>query len=118
MKINTLSVNVYRFPYGDCTNDGISGRFSDLALACPSGPDSFDSDVSVPLNFCMVERREIGRMIYLDIVPATIDENGRIVKRPGWWMYGGNIAETSDSRFHELTGISYPLKIHDRRERH
>lgn len=117
MEIRTLTVDVYRFPLGDCTNNGISGRFQTLQLACPEGNNTFDSSVSVPLNFCMVERRKIcGGQTYMDIVPAAVDASGNVVKRPGWWMNGGNIASTSDSRFHEMTGINYPLCIHDRKE--
>ena len=43
------------------------------------------------------------------------DDGDKIKARPGWWMYGGNIACTSDSRFYQAT--QYPVKIHDRRER-
>lgn len=31
-------------------------------------------------------------------------------------MAGGNILYTSDSRFKQITGISYPIAIHDRYE--
>ena len=29
-------------------------------------------------------------------------------------MFGGNYLKTSDSRFKDLTGISYPVPVHDR----
>lgn len=112
MNIHTLSVSVYKVPSGDCTNNGISNRFSDLLVACPGGPHSFDPSVEVPLNFCMISWR-MGRAY---IVPACVTETGRVVARPGWFMYGGNLAESSDSRFHELSGVNYPLHIHDRKE--
>lgn len=117
MMINYLEIDVYRTARrGDCTNRGISSRFDTLLVACPDGPWSFDPEVSIPLNFCAVEiRRTWGGNTYTDIVPATV-EDGQVVKRPGWWMYGGNIASCTDSRFHELTGIDYPIQIHDRRE--
>ena len=121
MKIRTISVEVYRSPYGDCSNDGISSRFSKLAVACPSGPDCFDTDNGIPDNFCMVDRRrhlnvyDFSEIAYSVIVPATVDGFGNVVKRPGWWMYGGNIADTSDSRFRDMAG-GCPLRIHDRRE--
>ncbi len=112
MQIQCLPVDVYRFPIGDCTNDGISARFDELLVACPSGPRRFFSEHELPLNFCMVEQ------IYgvAHIVPAVVTESGKIVPRPGWWMAGGNIADTCDSRWHELTGVQYPLHIHDRKE--
>ena len=121
MNIHTLDVEVYRFPLGDCTNNGVSSRFRTLAIACPDGNNVFDSDIAIPVNFCMIERRRIKNIYgreeyeYMDIVPATVNELGQIVKRPGWWMYGGNIAETSDSRFRVMTA-GYPVRIHDRQE--
>jgi len=117
MKINYLDVEVYRSAsLGDCTNGGVSSRFDKLLIACPDGPWSFDGEKEVPINFCMIEKRSVFGEICSSIVPATVDESGRVVKRPGWWMYGGNIASTSDSRFSDMKGHFYPLKIHDRRE--
>lgn len=120
MKINCLPVYVYRNSLGDCTNRGISSRFDTLLLACADGHVSFDSDTETPLNFCAIfsrRRPTFDRPEHLYIAPAMVDENGRITQRPGWWMNGGNIASTSDSRFSELTGHGYPLNIHDRQER-
>ena len=116
MKVRYLTVYVYRTPaLGDCTNKGISSRFNKLLLACPDGPNSFDADLETPLNFCKVEKRELQSGVYCTIVPATVSR-GRIVKRPGWWMMGGNLAHSSDCRFNFLTGTFYPLAIHDRQE--
>ena len=115
MKIHALAVEVYRnYELGDCTNRGISSYFNTLLLAVPDGNIIFDSDQIIPLNFCMIERKYYNDKEYARIVPATINECGKIVKRPGWWMFGGNIARTSDFRFYEQT--LYALDIHDRRE--
>ena len=121
MRIRVLPVSVYRFPLGDCTNNGISKFFDKLLIACPDGSDSFDSDVCTPVNFCMIERRRLHHVfspsddsVYLTVVPAAVNDQGQIVKRPGWWMNGGNIAATSDSRFRNMS--AYPLCIHDRQE--
>ena len=116
MKIRALSVEVYRFPLWDCTNGGISSRFRELLIACPDGNEEIDTDVMIPLNFCAVVRRDLGFTEVCTVYPATVNEDGEIVKRPGWWMYGGNIADTSDSRWRALSGGYYPLHIHDRRE--
>lgn len=118
MKINCLPIEVYKNGrFGDCTNNGISSRFSTLLLACPDGHITFDSDKELPLNFCMIERRRLfGNEEHQSIIPATVDETGKVVARPGWWMFGGNIASTSDSRFTRLKGHYYPLDIHDRQE--
>lgn len=116
-KINYLTVDVLRSErLGDCTNGGISSHFRTLAVACPDGSQSFDADKVLPLNFCVMEFRNLGFIDHMRIVPATVNERGQIEKRPGWWMFGGNVARTSDSRFFELSGVRYPLDIHDRRE--
>ena len=120
MKIHCLDVDVYRNDtFGDCTNGGVSSRFNRLLVACPNGPITFDGEKEVPLNFCIIEKRNLfgGTLPDVRIIPATVDESGQIVKRPGWWMYGGNIAACADSRFSEMNGHYYPLKIHDRQER-
>lgn len=127
MKIKCISVDVFRSSsrMGDCTFHGVSGRFSRLLVACPDGPDSFDSDQGTPINFCMVEKRRLrsifgtddGEAVY-DVIPAMVTEDGRIVKRGGrWYMMGGNFAYTSDSRFSALHPGTYgALAIHDRWE--
>lgn len=113
MKINCLPVNVYRNSrHGDCTNNGISKQFDTLLLYCPDGHITFDSDKETPLNFCAL--RERAGTVH--IVPAMITESGKVAARPFWYMNGGNIANTSDSRLHDMCGHYYPLNIHDRRE--
>lgn len=55
-----------------------------------------------------IERREVMGKEYIDCKPAYC--------RKRWYMMGGNFLYTSDSRFKEITGISYPIAIHDRYE--
>ena len=113
MIIRCLPVEVYRNGCCDCSNNGISKTHNSILVACPKGHYTFDSEQGTPDNFCMVEDGYFGDQY---IVPAMVDNSGRIVKRPGCWMDGGNIAYTSDSRFHELKGNYFPLNIHDRKE--
>lgn len=112
MIIRCLPVDVYRFRIGDCTNNGISAWFDELLVACSNGPRSFDSAWETPLNFCMA----CWTRGTTHIIPAMVTDSGDIRPRPGWFMYGGNIADASDSRWQELTGTGYPLHIHDRQE--
>lgn len=114
MIIRYLDVDVFRSPDGDFSNNGVSSRFRELAVACPDGIWSFDSEKELPLNFCMIEYRPY--IDHFDIVPAMV-EDGKIVKRPGGWMSGGNIAYTCDSRFHAMKGNHYPLQILDKIEK-
>ena len=55
-----------------------------------------------------IEKREVMGQEYVDCKPAYC--------RKRWYMAGGNILYTSDSRFKQITGISYPIAIHDRYE--
>lgn len=55
-----------------------------------------------------IEKREIMGQEYVDCKPAYC--------RKRWYMAGGNILYASDSRFKQITGISYPIAIHDRYE--
>ncbi len=112
MLIHCLPVEVYRFPIGDCTNNGVSSRFDTLLVACSEGNRFFDPEKEIPINFCMVRWfRGIAQL-----VPATVTEDGSVIERPGWWMRSGNIADSCDSRWSELTGLPYPIHIHDRKE--
>jgi hypothetical protein len=113
-----LVVSVYKNPLGDCTNNGISSRATDLLLVNVSGPTDNNSPryqkaLLVPGN---------GKGL-VKIVPAAWWPNLKAwSKVEGWCMMGGNYASTSDSRFHdavcEITGgASYgAVPIHDRIE--
>ena len=100
-----LTAEVYRNPLGDCTNDGISSCQRELyVLATQKGP--FEPE---DIRQCVyIERREVMGKEYIDCKPAYC--------RKRWYMMGGNFLYTSDSRFKEITGISYPIAIHDRYE--
>lgn len=100
-----LTAEVYRNPLGDCTNDGISSYQRELyVLAAQKGP--FEPE---DIRQCVyIERREVMGKEYIDCKPAYC--------RKRWYMMGGNFLYTSDSRFKEIIGISYPIAIHDRYE--
>ena len=89
-----------------CSNyDGISSYARELyILDAQKGP--FEPD---DIRQCVyIEKREIMGQEYVDCKPAYC--------RKRWYMAGGNILYTSDSRFKQITGISYPIAIHDRYE--
>jgi hypothetical protein len=111
-----LSVSVYKFPLGDCTLNGISGRAADLCLVNVEGPSK-----PSPTQPAALLVRGNGRGL-VKIVPAEWRDIGEWGPVAGWTMMGGNYASTSDSRFHEavrkITGNeSYgAVPIHDRIE--
>ena len=110
-----LIVSVYRNAVGyDCTNGGISSRFTELCIMNIEGP--FDPNekrfpaLLVP-NVCKTVK----------IVPAHQDAKGNWIENKSP-MFGGNFASTSDSRFHQhiekMLGHTFygAVPIHDRFE--
>lgn len=123
--INCLPVKVYRCSeLGDCTNRGTSSWFDTILIPCEDGPVCFDAEKETPLNLFTIDRKCMfvrgKRKIYQFLVPAMVSENehGRtiVTARPGWWMYGGNIADSSDSRYRDSLYLIRPVHIHDRKE--
>lgn len=105
--MRALEIEVYRTArHTDCTNNGISSRYGKLLLVHPQGNIEFDIE-NPPENLVKLVRRRLFGRECLHIEPvAQPDGVG--------WMYGGNIASSSDGRFYDLS--PYPLHIHDRQE--
>lgn len=104
-KLRGLTAYVYKNALiGDCTNGGTSSKVDKITIVNAEGPS--EADESAPAF--VVITRNIGGEIYKHLQPAN-DEGKPL---PGWFMFGGNYAETSDSRFPNR----YPLAIHDRQE--
>ena len=107
-KERALPVEIYKCHYGDCSNHGISSRHSEILVLCPDGFIEVDMD-NPPDNLCVVEKRILwGEKHYYVRPYAEADGVG--------WMYGGCLVDSSDARWHKLTGIDYPLHLHDRTE--
>lgn len=99
-----LIIEVYRpADQTDCTNNGISSEVNNLLLSGEDIPEIFTASEDCP-PVRLVKRNLFGGE-YLHIEPW---------ERPtgAGWMYGGNIADTSDSR----KPWKYPVHIHDRQE--
>lgn len=106
-KAKGLIISVYRDADGsDCSNNGISARYNRLTLVGAGIPEIFEVSDDAPAVTLIT--RVIGGEVYKHLQPC--DVTGKPL--PGWWMFGGNFAKTSDSRFPH----SYPLGIHDRQE--
>jgi hypothetical protein len=85
--------------------NSISSRFDRVALACPTGPLDESNIEGIPV--IKIVRREVAGRLYVHAEPEGDTRQA---------MYGGCILETSDSRFHQTTGVMYPIKLHDRYE--
>jgi len=101
-----LIISVYRDADGhDCTNNGISSKFTRFLLAGEGIPEIFEASEDCPPVRLVKRSIYPNEPDYLHVEPW---------ERPtgSGWMYGGNHCYTSDSRFPN----HYPLKIHDRQE--
>lgn len=115
-KVQALMVYVYRSGLGDCTNGGISSKYEKLFLIGDGveGPFTVDMDEPPENVVVLVKRRVWGSETYAHVEPLDGYNASKVLGTGGgkWYMDGGNIAYTCDSRFPNR----YPLKIHDRYE--
>jgi hypothetical protein len=104
-----ISVEVYKFPLGECTNDGVSSK-SRLRLLVEV-PDGYILESELGDNDVILVKDSIrtGSDEYVRLTPEDLYNSSK------WTMAGGNFAYTSDSRFRRSYG-QYPLSIHDRVE--
>lgn len=102
---NGLIADVLRDSFGDCTNGGISSARRRLYIMTkekyPFEPEDLRECVGIEFRECCGEK-------YVDAKPLYFPKR--------WYMAGGNFLYTSDARYKEITGISYPVSIHDRYE--
>lgn len=103
-----LTANVFKSRHKsgniiNCTNNGLSSKVEEITIIGDEVPEIFVATEEAPA-FKVVTRILSGEP-YKHLEP---------IERPTGtgWMYGGNIAYCSDSRFPN----KYPLKIHDRQE--
>ena len=104
-KLKCISAEIYKPSYGDCSNNGITSRYTEILIPHDQGWIEVDTE-DLPENFCSIEIRELFGNTYINLVPKTIRER--------WHMMGGCFAYSSDSRFRDFS--EYPIPIHDRIE--
>lgn len=104
--MKALPIEVYRNNRTDSTNGGISSKYGTLLLICDEGYVDIDEN-NPPENLVKVSEHRCGFSTYKLLDP---------VARPQHlgWMFGGNLAYSSDSRYSRLAG--QPLPIRDRQE--
>lgn len=102
--MKAISINVYRTNGSDCTNNGISKFWDTLLLECDEGYINLDEN-NLPENLVKLSSITFGGKTHYYLEPVKPAEGVG-------YMFGGNIAYTSDSRF----PFEYPLNIHDRDE--
>ncbi len=90
----------------DCTNGGVTANEGIFTL--------LGENEAVPTGrgpFLRVVKRTMGREVYVHAEPVGEARKGMIGP-----MHGGNFVHTSDSRWRDLVGHSYPIAVHDRFE--
>ena len=102
--IKQYKTSIRTYDKGDCTNGGISAERRELYILDSDGPFE-PSDIR---ECVIVERKMILGHEHINAKPVYCQNK--------WYMMGGNFLYTSDSRFREYTGLSYPIPIHDRYE--
>ena len=107
--MKALPISVYRRnTTADCTNGGISSKYDELLLLCENGFVEVDEN-NLPENAVKVVKRHLFGTTVVHIQPCK-EATGV------GYMFGGNYAGTSNSRFEEMTGFYGAVAIHDRDE--
>jgi hypothetical protein len=107
-----MTVSVFRWDLGDCTNNGVSAVAGSLCVVNVSGP--FNPSPALPAVELVEGPGGRGHAI---IRPVEAKKPGMVGA-----MFGGNFGYSSDSRFSEavqkLTGSRHygAMAIHDRYE--
>lgn len=100
---NGLMADVFKSSFGDCTNHGISENEKELYIITDKGPFP-----ATDIRKCVaVEKIQTRYGEYVRFRPVYEPNN--------MYAAGGNFLYTSDCRFKEITGIEYPVPIHDQR---
>lgn len=107
--MKALRLSVYRDELEDCTNGGISAEYNQLLVVSDNGFIEIDENKPPENTVKLVKRNLFGKTMYH--LEPLVAPNGL------GWMFGGNYAATSDSRFSEMIGGMYgAVAIHDRQE--
>lgn len=113
-----ISAEVYagkHDPECKCSNDGCTAHYKDLYV--------FSEKISLTTVLVYIDRRGLDPFQCVQMEnrrPCGEDYYNAIPVLPSlrkkWHMFGGAYIKTSDSRFSEVTGIRYPVPVHDRIE--
>ena len=106
--MKALPIEVFKSNIGDCSNGGITSKYTRLLLVCEEGYIEID-ETNPPENLVKIVTRHLFGREYKHIEPVASVSSGSV-----GWMAGGCIGYTCDSRFSEMS--EYPLSIHDRQE--
>ncbi len=107
-----ISLEIYKPSFGDCSNGGLSSKYSNCYIECERG--WIDEDKILDDAIVKLEKGAFGT---IHLVPTKPIEKNCV-----GYMMGGCYVASSDSRFHELIkktfGIDFygAIALHDRTE--
>jgi len=112
--MKTILVFSLRSSIGDCTNNGLTAKNNTLLLF------SSDTTNAEILDYCENGKADIKHCLRVVKRNSPYTNYAEVVFRnpqsEGTYMAGGNYITTSDSRYSDIAGVSYPLSVHDRFE--
>jgi hypothetical protein len=91
-----------------CSLNGISENYSKVVLVDKNIPKIFEADETMPA--VVLVKRIICGEEYVHAEPLELN------KAKKWCMAGGSFIHTSDGRYRDAVGHSYPISLHDRIE--
>lgn len=100
---------------GDCTNGGVTSNNKSLRLFSADTTDEEVDDFYKEFP----ERKHLAIRVMKETNPIYTVRAELVFKKSnseGTYMAGGNFVYTSDSRYKEVTGVQYPISVHDRFE--
>lgn len=110
-----LTVNVFRWSLGDCTNGGVTERVNSFILVDESIKE-VPFEVQEGGLYLALVKRNIGGREYLHAEPrvngGVLCSHGTLASKLAGPMAGGNFIYSCDSRFPS----PYPISVHDRFE--
>ncbi len=100
-----------RFSLGDCTAGGLTSRSDQFEVFAPH------LSFAQVADYCLRKQMDLNKVLKL-VYRENLDHIHAepVIDRGKHYMFGGNFVKTSDSRFKDLTGIRYPVPVHDRTE--
>jgi len=112
-----ISITIYRPDFGDCSNGGVTAPENAKGKVFVVFDEKIDRG-NWDLEECMAnpDRFVCFRVDRRQFAGGETHMHLKLMnpKKGKWYMDGGNLGYTSDSRFREVS--SYPLAIHDRTE--
>lgn len=98
-----------RSALGDFTSGGLTSQSDQFEVFAP------DLSFAQVADYCLQKQMNIKKVLKLVRCENYIHAEP-IIDRHKWYMAGGNYIHTCYTRFEELTGIRYPVPVHDRTE--